>query len=265
MKKHTLYRYYQFGFNYFRLLWNSSEISNKEFYKRLEEYFSFADELNLYVTKGGIDLNKLDLLYEKVKKLSEDPETANKTIDGELYKKLEVALKKVDNILDAELSIKIGFILDEKRFSNEILTSKIDKLFAEDIYSKLPLIAQGDFKEAGLCLAFDRYTAVAFHALRGTEEVLKFYYEKLLNKNHGKSATWGTYLTAINKKINSKSISPTPSPELMMNLDNLRQYHRNKTQHPIRTYSCDEVQDLMGACTKTINEIFDDLSKRNLL
>lgn len=264
MEKKRLYHYYQFGFNYYNLLRNSKGISNSILHKRLKEYFDFVNDLNLSVTRGGIELYDLDTIYETTKKLSEDIKTKGDSIDEKLLEKLTTALAKIDHILDAELWIKLGFILDEKRYSNEILTSKVDKLFAENVYGKLPEIAQEDFKEAGFCLAFDRYTAVAFHALRGTEEVLKFYYTKLLNKPPNKNATWGTYLVAINRKISSKSISPAPSPELMTNLDNLRQYHRNKTQHPVRTYTCDQSQDLIGSCTKAINEIFYDLEKRGL-
>jgi hypothetical protein len=265
MKKIKLYKYYRFGFNYNILLRDSADITNKELLKRLDEYLQFVDELNLSVTRGGFELNGLKRLYDRVKKAADDPKSAEEIVDSKELKKLEGGLKIVDHVLDAELWIKVGFLLDEKRYSNETLTSNIERLFADDVYTTLPVIAQDDFRESGMCLAFDRYTAVAFHALRGTEEVLKLYYSKLLGKIPGPKATWGTYLTAINKRILSKGISPSPSPELMINLESLREYHRNKTQHPVRTYTRDEAQDLLGMCAKTINEIISDLLKRKLL
>lgn len=265
MKKTNLYKYYRFGFNYNILLRGSVTTSNKELLKKLDEYLEFIDELNLSVTRGGFEMNGLNEIYDKIKKASGDPKTADLTIDPKDFKGLVDKLNIVDHVLDAELWIKVGFVLDEKRYSNETLTSNTERLFADDVYVMLPVIAQDDFKESGMCLAFDRYTAVAFHALRGTEEVLKLYYSKLLGKEPGPNATWGRFLSAINKRIKSKSISPSPSPELMINLESLREYHRNKTQHPVRTYTRDEAQDLLGMCAKTINEIILDLLKRKLL
>lgn len=265
MKKYKLYRYYQFGYNYRILLQLDETFTNEELYNRLKEYLEFLDELNLSVTKSGVRMKEVDKIYEKIKTAAEDLNTAKTNVAASLVSELYDALSAVDSILDAELNIKVGFVLDEKRYSNEILTTDIHRIFADKVYEQLSVIAQEDFREVGLCLAFDRYTAAAFHALRGTEEVLKLYYSKLLNKTPSEESTWGTFLNAINKEIISRHITPVPSSELMINLENLRNYHRNKTQHPIKNYSCDDAQDLIGVCVKTINEIIADLQKRSLL
>ena len=147
----------------------------------------------------------------------------------------------------------------------EILSERIDKLFSKNTFHNLPTIAQYDFKEAGMCLAFDRFTASAFHLLRGTEDILKFFYETLLNKKSKITDTWGTYSTEITKAVKSSNLKPEPSSELMMNIDNLRIFYRNKTQHPDKIYNQDEAQDLFGVSIKTINEIIFDLKQRKLI
>lgn len=267
MKSQSLYVYYQFGFNYHILLRSGQNFSNKELYDNLIKYLLFIEQLSLFVTKASVDLNHIVPEIENtLKELAEDPEKAEEVVDKKVEADLRKKLNIVDNVLDAELCTKMGFILDEKiSYSIETLTSRIERLFADGTYAMLPPISQEDYKEAGLCLAFDRYTASAFHALRGTEEVLKFYASKLLNKAPGLRATWGSSLKSINTKINSKGLTPSPSLELMTNLELLRDYHRNKTQHPVRTYSQDQALDLLGVCAKSANEIIADLKKRNLL
>lgn len=265
MKINKLYEYYQFGYNYNILMESKDGVTNKTLANRLAEYLDFIKELDLVVTSSGIDLYGLDVLYEQIKSASEDVDKKETKVDTKVLTEIKEKLKKIDSILDAELNTKTGYILDQKRHPNNTLIKDINLIFAEGVFSLLPDMAKEDFKEAGLCLAFDRYTAAAFHALRGTEDVIKFYSSKLLTKKLSSNATWGSFLTAIEKEIKSKKINPAPSTELMINLDNLRKYHRNKTQHPIRIYSCDESQDLISTCVSAINETIKDLKNRKIL
>ena len=67
----------------------------------------------------------------------------------------------------------------------------MSSLFAPNVLNSLPPIAQFDFGEAGKCIAFERPTAAAFHILRATEGVLRFYYIRMIR--HGRISTlmWG--------------------------------------------------------------------------
>lgn len=138
-------------------------------------------------------------------------------------------------------------------------------MFSKETFVLLPTIAQFDFNESGQCLAFDRYTACAFHSLRGTEDVIKLYYEKLFAVSATEKDTWGNFETAITTGIKNGTITPTPDEQLVINISSLRKYYRNKTQHPQNTYSSDEAQDLLSLCIKTVNEIIVDLRNRNLI
>lgn len=261
MKTVNLYEYYSFGYNYYILLNNSSNKTNKDFFEDFLKYIEFIAELDLKVTKSSLNLQGINEKFDKLEKLS-NGRKKEETVSEELYTSIIEMLNKTDSTLDAELNIKIAFLNDSKRVSNELLSDKIDKLFAKDIFIELPEIAQYDFSESGKCLTFDRYTACAFHCLRGTEAVLKLFYEKILDKSAGETLTWGNFHQEIEANINNGSIAPKPNAELMINLNSLRMYYRNKTQHPQLIYNSDNVQDLLFLCIKTVNEMIGDLLKR---
>jgi hypothetical protein len=265
MKQIKIYDYYSFGFNYNILLSGHLDKTNSECFEDLIRYSDFINELDLRVSKSSIKLINVLPEIEKFEKIAKAKKTKDDKVNPELWRSIISKLEKVDTTLDAELNTKIAFLLDEKRYSNEILLDKIYQLFSKDTFDTLPTIAQFDFEESGKCLAFDRYTACAFHSLRGTEDVIKMYYEKLFSKTATEKDTWGTYETAINNAITSKTISPLPNELLILNIGNIRKYYRNPTQHPQNTYSSDEAQDLLSLCIKTVNEIALDLKKRELL
>jgi hypothetical protein len=264
MDKITIFKYYRFGFNYRILHDNNINLSNHTLYERVKEYSDFINDLNLNVTKKAIDQTFLIDDIEKLQKMAKGAKTKSSKVNKELHDSLHEKFLKVDTVLDAELGMKVGYILDEKRYSNEILTSNIDKLFNKTYYTQLPSIAQYDFTESGLCLAFDRYTACAFHCLRGTEDVLKWYYSLILTVTPTESDTWGTFETGLKNAIAANTITPHPSEHLMINIGSIRKYYRNKTQHPQLTYTADEAQDLLSLCIKTVNEIMTDLKQRGL-
>ena len=264
MKKVTIFKYYSFGHDYKLLLGRSKDDSIEHVLDDLNMFLEKIKELELRVTQSGIDQKKLNIEVEKLKKLVTEKKEKEK-VPQNIISSIQTKLNKIDHILDAEIQLKDGYILDEKRYSLIILTERIDKLFSSETFIKIPTIAQYDFKEAGMCLAFDRFTASAFHLLRGTEDVLRFFFETLLAKNSKITDTWGSYTIAINKEIQAKKLDPEPSKELMINIDNLRLFYRNTTQHPDKIYNQDEVQDLFGISIKTVNEIVSDLKKRKLI
>jgi hypothetical protein len=265
MEKTYLYHYYSFGYNYNNLLDGIQGKSNLECFQDIKRYSDFIRKHDLKVTISSIKLKGLTQEFAKLEKLAKSKKTREEIIDEAFWTKIVDTIEEVDSTLDAELNTKIGYILDEKRFSNEVLTSRIGHLFSQVVFPKLPTIALFDFEESGKCLAFDRYTACAFHALRGTEDVLKMYYEKSLSLKPTEKDTWGTYETAINNAVASGSLTPPPEEQLIINITSLRKYYRNKTQHPQLIYSSDEAQDLLSLCIKTVNELLSDLIKRRLI
>lgn len=265
MRQIKIYDYYSFGYNYHILLNSSRGNSNLKVYQDLKTYLDVVENLNLTVTMASMKILGLSNELTSLEKLSKQSKSKNLPIDESLLERLETKLKKIDFTIDAELDTKDAFILEEKRISLNILLNEITKLFSVNCYDKLPEVAKFDFEESGKCLAFDRYTAAAFHALRGTEGTLKYYYSVLLTKVPKDSQTWYNFVTEIEKEIKLKKIIPAPNGDLMTNLDSLRKYYRNKTQHPQLIYSSDDVQDLLTNCIKTVNQIIKDLQERSLI
>jgi hypothetical protein len=201
---------------------------------------------------------------EKLKAAAENSKTKDQIVEKELHKIINRKLKEIDHVLDAEIGLKTAYVLEEKRISNKILLGEFHKLFPVGYFSLLSDIAQFDLQECGYCLAFNRYTASAFHALRATEETLKNYYEALLNIKATDKDNWGYFVSSIQNAAKTGQITSGPDEELLINLDSLRKYYRNKTQHPQLIYTSDEVQDLIPFCVKTITQILRDLKNRQL-
>lgn len=265
MTKVEIYQYYSFGFNYYILLNRSQEDTIEEFYKKFEEYLKFIDGLKLKVTKSSLKLQGIKEDIDKLSKLNKGKKKSER-IPEEIHESITTKIRNTDKTLDAELNIISAYYLqNDKRISQEILEGEMWKLFANDVFHSLPDIAFYDFDEAGKCLLFNRYTACAFHTLRGTEDTLKFYYQKLLNVVATESQTWWNFYDEIEKSITSGKINPKPSEELMINLNSLRKFYRNKTQHPQMIYNSDEAQDLLFLCVKTVSEMMKDLEKRGLV
>ncbi|MEK8179538.1 hypothetical protein WMW71_04215 [Flavobacterium buctense] len=264
MHKVSLYDYYSFGFNYYILMNDSSHKTVEEFAKDIIRYSDFINDLDLKVTKSLLKMYGWNDNIKALNKLNVGTKK-KKVVEPTLYDKIIELIKKADPTLDAELSIKTGYLLKEKRISTDKLIDEIDSIFSIATFLHLPDVARFDFIESGKCLAFDRNTASAFHSLRGTEDVLKFYYSNLTGKVATDTQTWGNFHSEIEAQITAGNIIPHPPKELMQNLNSLRIYYRNKTQHPQLIYDADEAQDLMFNCIKCVNEIIKDLKSRGII
>ncbi len=265
MRKVSIYKYYAFGFNYYLSLRDSEHRTNSDYFEWIERYRNEIENLDMRVTQSSMSLKSFYDHFESLKSLADDKKTKDEKISKTLHNKINKCLKEIDHVLDAEIKLKHAFELEEKRTSTEILLGNVDKLLPDGVFPLLPSIAQFDLKESGYCLAFNRFTASAFHSLRGMEDVLKMYYEKVIGLVATEKDTWGTYVASIKKAVIEKSISPLIEEELINNLDGLRRHYRNKTQHPQLIYSSDEAQDLIAYCMKTISQIIKDLKIRKLI
>lgn len=125
MDQIKIYDYYSFGYNYSILLDGHTNKTNAECLKDVVRYVEFIKKLDLRVTISSIKL--LDLLTEfgKLEKLGKAKKTKDNIVEVGLWENIVEKLKKVDSTLDAELNIKIAYILDEKRFTTENLLDNI--------------------------------------------------------------------------------------------------------------------------------------------
>jgi len=151
----------------------------------------------------------------------------------------------------------VAFIVTDKRIDVEKLLDEVAGLFAPGTFAKLPEIAQYDFAESGKCIAFERPTAAAFHCLRATEAVLRYYYCSLV-KQRRPELMWGPMVDSLRRSRKN------PPAVLLSNLDNIRHSFRNPTAHPEARYDISEVQDLFNLCVEVVNRMVKDLEDRRL-
>jgi hypothetical protein len=183
---------------------------------------------------------------------SEDDDPGGEVTAAQAAEVREGANKLRDTLL-AETGGFDAFVVTDKRYPIATLLKEPAKMMAPGVYDSLPTIAQYDFKEAGRCVAFELPTAAAFHLMRGTEDVLKFFYCQVIKQRRA-TLMWGPMI----KSLREKKRNP-PSPVLLNNLDNLRVGFRNPTQHPEKIYDIHEVQDLMSLSIDVVNRMIRHL------
>ena len=177
-------------------------------------------------------------------------ETAQDTrLSEDQAKRLREIMAILQRTMDAEGAGLIAYTVTEKRLDVRKLLSAPHELFAPDVFALLPDVARFDFKEAGLCIAFERSTAAAFHLLRGTEDVLRMFYCGIVKRKRVDPLMWGSMTQSLKQRR-----SPPPA-EILQNLDNVRQSFRNPTQHPEKIYDLHEAQDLFALCVDLVNRM----------
>lgn len=245
MKKQNIYNYYMFGYNYYVLRYRSEGMEIKILIRTMKELFDYLEDLELNVTKTAAkDLS--GILKEIGKK------DLKEKVSSRLAMEITRAINKIDVTLDSELQLREAYIITEKRFEIDRLLNKVEKLFAEGVFEKIPPLAQYDFGEVGECIAFLLPTAAAFHMLRATEGIIKMYYLATIKRRRIKKLMWGDMVNHLRERKRAPKT-------LLDSLDNIRENYRNPTQHPEARYNIDEAQDLFSVCIEAVNKIIKNL------
>ncbi len=258
MKEVKVYDYYAFGYNYYLIHYLSPGIpihgpidgTEDSLMYRLTSFFKTLDDLNLQVT--NIIASDLKKIIDEIKIKKKD-----EIVDDKLANRVCKEVEKLNASLDAELQLRLAYIITQKRFPIKQLLSNPDRLFANGIFNKLQILGKYDFIEAIKCIAFDLPTSAAFHILRGTEGVLRMYYHAIVKRGRVKTPMWYNMLEHLKKRKDS------PPKPLISNLDGIRTNFRNPTQHPEKRYDMDEAQDLLGVTVDVINRMIKDMDSRS--
>lgn len=254
MQETEIFEYFAFGYNFYLLHYkntgNPIKEGNNALLPRITDFLNTLDELSLDVTKqAAIELKQLS---QKLKK-----EPKGKKVDEELNSKIKKLITQIDPTLDAELQLRNAYVVTQKRFDTAHLLKHPEHLFAAKTFTTLPSLCQYDFKEACKCIAFGLPTAAAFHAMRGTEGTLRYYYCTIVKRGRVKSLLWSQMITHLRNRKDG------PPKTLLDHLDNIRENFRNPTSHPEKRYDMDEAQDLLAVSIDTINRMVKDIVKRN--
>ena len=245
MQSKTIVTYILLGLSY-RYVQDAREgmIIHKESYilSNINKIIKHFDTLNLKVTKRAAAK-----LYDIRDRLAETDEDSKLSKDQ--ARELFTTLTDLQSTLIAETSGMFAFIVVDKRIETKKLLDNLSHLFNPIVYDEIPEEIKFDFNEAGKCIAFERSTAGAFHILRGTEGVLRWYYCSFCKRKRVKPLNWKPMLDHLKRRREKQPL------EIINNLDHIRVAFRNPTQHPDKIYDIQEVQDLLFVCIDTINRM----------
>lgn len=198
------------------------------------------------------------LFADFFKKIEEQADTVALTVEQTNYIKSNMdTLRKT---LEAELQDIYVYTTTPKVINIDLLMSNPAGLFAPGVFNGLPEIARYDLSEAGKCIGFNLPTSASFHILRGTESVLRFYYQTMVRKDRISSDMWGPIVIDLRAK------RKTSKYDILNNhLDHIRKSFRNPTQHPDKIYDIHECQDLWSLCVEVINRMIKILNEHGYI
>ena len=190
------------------------------------------------------------------------------------YINLRNAVLEFRTHLKAELNGLPIFLLEEERgYSPKTLLKTPLKLFADSdaiTLESLPF-AKTNFTEAANCLAFGRYTATGFHAMRAVEEIVRLYFAMVTGRSHREINSQGKVhfrtLHAMNNELaiereNLEKTSAHTGKLGLINalLEQLTTVYRNPLDHPeIVELEADEARDVFVHAIGVISQILREI------
>lgn len=155
-------------------------------------------------------------------------------------------IRDLQTILSAELNVLDTYSVSQKgAYSTSDLIQQAELLIPESLRGLLPVQSKLDIQQAGKCIAYDVPTGAAFHILRGTEAVIRAYYQHVTGTlPKPKMRNWGAYVKHL--------ITSGADPKITGYIDHLRELYRNPVFHPEENLSPEEAQMFLGACISAI-------------
>jgi hypothetical protein len=160
----------------------------------------------------------IDALIQRL--LTEKPETV--TVQDQAL--MQQSFERFEPVLQAELSNQVVYHVQPKGVYDVIaLVEEGTKLFPPSIMLKAPE-ATNDTIQGAKALAFELWTAAAFHFHRANEAVLRRYYDLHVDKRPI-PCTMGTML----RNMKQRQVGHV---QVIAALDSLTAFHRNPNSHP---------------------------------
>lgn len=174
---------------------------------------------------------------------------------GHIAYSIRESAKKLETVLAAELfSMDTYFVSQIGCYKTCDLIERAHTAFPESVQKVLPEQAKTDFDQAGKCIAYGVTTAAAFHLMRGTEMIIRKYYETLTGKSpKPQMRNWGTY-----NKILKKTGAETKITDL---IEHVRIVYRNPVLHPEENLSLERTLVLFGVCVSAVTLMTEEISR----
>lgn len=262
MEKTSIYKFYRLGqlLNQFT---TDEEPTNVELYNRITNFQDFVNELNLQVTNSAIALGDLKKLCKKLD--TENKNKAKSKASTDIVKKVNLEIKKLLTTFEAEILNKNAYTLKDKKFKLEHLIEDQTKLFKnEDVLMVAPFDVQYNVLESAKCLAYERYSASAFHMLLATEEYVRFFNNDFFESTNEDEEEIVTFFQLI-KETEDILSDLKPNSELIDLLHIVRKYYRNQSQHSNRKFTESEVSELLTICIGIMNGLYTILELEGTL
>jgi hypothetical protein len=161
---------------------------------------------------------------------------------------IQEAAKEFETVLRNECQVMDTYFISKKgTYSTVDLVERASFQIPESIRPRVPELTRKDFDQAGKCFAFDVPTAAAFHLLRGTEAVIRDYYDLKVpgsKKAIPKMRNWGTYIRLLQRSNAPDSVTSF--------LTHVKDQYRNPVMHPEESYTEERVQVLFGVCVSMV-------------
>ncbi len=157
------------------------------------------------------------------------------------------------------LSSQITYLVMPKgAYDVETLVENGGSLFPASLQYKVPE-ASMDIVEGAKALAFELWSAAAFHFHRANEAVLRRYFDKTVGPNKRKEhATMGMLLSEMEKQNKG-------TRQVVVALQNIKTFHRNPNAHPGDFISdADEAFSLVSALRAAMGYMLDELEATSL-
>jgi hypothetical protein len=217
--------------------------------KELEALTKNLEKVKFAVSSAYIERSRdFNVAIKDINALNDDDQVPKDLLDTFCKR-----IADLEAVIFAEATTKKVFTLPERRYDVQHLMTAPEKLLKPGTFTKLSMLAQGDFQSACKCLVFGEATAAAFHILRCTEDTLKSYYFLHRKQKRLEKPMWASMLDQLKAKSKNK-----PPATLLKTLDIIRDSYRNPTQHPEATYTIDSAQDLFGVCLDVIGKMADE-------
>ncbi|MHB1957594.1 MAG: hypothetical protein ACYCO5_01015 [Acidobacteriaceae bacterium] len=225
------------------LFWNARQ-SIDEIYNQRPLNFTTPAALRLYkAITDGVPQKWEDVMakFPRADDTEEPITPWSITEVREAAKEFETVLRTECQMMDTYFVFKKGV------YSTKDLVENAHHQVPEPSRSSLPDQTKADFDQAGRCLAFDVPTAAAFHLLRGTESVIREYYELVVpgpKRASTRMRSWGVYINLMEKyKADANILSL---------LNHMKDVYRNPVLHPEENYSDERAQVLFGLCISAV-------------
>lgn len=235
--------------------WNESREAVNEIYRQRPLNFTSLSAVRLVNAISAVVPEKWEDMVAKLPLTATAPVLQTEAEQQEeqlimpyLIFETREAAKEFETVLRNECQVMDTYFVTKKgTYSTVDLVLNAHFQVPEPSRSRLPQHTKDDFDQAGKCIAFDVPTAAAFHLLRGTEAVIRDYYDLVVPGNkkakpHMRS--WGVYIRLLSNHGAEKNI--------MDSLTIMKNVYRNPVVHPEETYTDERVQVLFGMCIMAV-------------